>query len=103
MLYCRHKNDRTEERLLKRGKRILAIAGIVLLLAMYGAVLIFALMDSPAAKGLFMGALFCTFAVPVLLYAMGLVSRVLKDRGRAEPGGGERLQEGSAEIGRAHV
>ena len=61
--------------------RILAIAGIVLLLALYAATMIFALMDSPTAKGLFMGSLFCTFAIPILLYAMILVARTVRGRG----------------------
>ena len=38
-------------------------------------------MDSPAAKGLLMGAVFCTIAVPVLLYAMTLVAKRLRGKG----------------------
>ena len=69
---------------MKKTPRILALAGIVLLLAMYASTLIFALMDSPSAKGLFMASIFCTIAVPVLLFAMIQTARVLRGRGAEE-------------------
>ena len=64
---------------MKKAKRIAALLGVILLLAMYGSTLVFALMDSPSAKGLLMGSIYCTIAVPILLYAMTLVTRHLKD------------------------
>ena len=67
---------------MKKAKRILALIGVILLLAMYGSTLCFALMDSPKAKGLLMGSIYCTIAVPVLLYAMTLVTKHLKDKNR---------------------
>ncbi len=67
---------------MKKAKRVLAMIGVILLLAMYGSTMVFALMDDPAAKGLLMGSIFCTIAVPVLLYAMTLVARRLKDKNR---------------------
>lgn len=63
------------------ARRIVALIGIILLIGLYGSTLVFALMDSPAAKGLLMGAVFCTIAVPVLLYAMALAAKVLRGRG----------------------
>lgn len=66
---------------MKKAKRILALAGVILLLGMYGSTMVFALMKSPLAKGLLMGSVFCTIAVPVLLYAMTLIARQLKDKG----------------------
>lgn len=62
-------------------RRIIALAGIILLAGLYASTLIFALMDSPAAKGLLMGAVFCTIAVPVLLYAMTTVAKNLRGKG----------------------
>ena len=62
-------------------RRILALSGIILLLALYGSTMVFALMDSPLAKGLLMGAVFSTVAVPVLLYAILLVARNVRGRG----------------------
>lgn len=61
-------------------KRILALLGIILLLAMYGSTLVFALMDSPNARGMLMGSIYCTIVVPVFLYAVLLVAKVLKDK-----------------------
>ena len=63
------------------ARRIVALIGIILLLALYASTLVFALMDSPNAKGLLMGAIFCTIAVPVLLYAMTIVAKNLRGRG----------------------
>lgn len=63
------------------ARRIAALIGIILLLAMYGMTMVFALMGSPESKGLLMGAVFCTIAVPVLLYAMEVAARSLKGRG----------------------
>ena len=65
---------------MKKAKRILALIGVLLLLGMYGSTMVFALMKSPAAKGLLMGSIYCTIAVPVLLYAMTLITRRLKDK-----------------------
>ena len=63
------------------ARRVIALLGIILLAGLYASTLIFALMDSPAAKGLLMGAVFCTIAVPVLLYAMTLVAKRLRGKG----------------------
>ena len=54
-------------------KRILAIAAIVLLVALYLSTLIFALIDSDLAFGMFKASLLMTFVIPVLLYAMMLI------------------------------
>ena len=51
-----------------KAKRVLAIIGIILLLAMYASTMVFALMDSPNARGWLMGSIFCTIAVPVILH-----------------------------------
>lgn len=63
-------------------KRILAILGIVLLLGLYAATFIFALMKSPASTGMFKAAIYCTITVPVLLYGYSLVYKYLKDRNK---------------------
>ena len=78
-----------------RAKRIAAWIGIILLLAMYGSTMVFALMDSPLAKGLLMGSVFCTVAVPVLLYGIMLVAKNLAGTGvKKEP------EEAAAENGK---
>ena len=66
--------------MMKKTQRILALAGVVLLLALYGATMVFALSDSPASEGWFKASIFCTIAVPVVLYAYILIYRYLKNR-----------------------
>ena len=77
-----------------RHARILALIGIILLLGMYGSTMVFALMKSPAARGLLMGSVFCTIAVPVLLYAILLVAKNV--RGKALPRREENKADASA-------
>lgn len=62
---------------MKKAKRILALTGAILLVCLYAATLVFALMDSPAASGLLKAAVASTILVPVLLYAFILVARLL--------------------------
>ena len=62
---------------MKKGKRIIAGAGAILLVLMYIAALIFALIDHPSAKNLFIGSLVCTGVVPVLLYGYMLFYKVM--------------------------
>ncbi len=61
-------------------KRILALLGVILILAMYGSTMVFALMDSPNAGNMLMASIYCTIVVPVFLYAVSLVTRILKKR-----------------------
>lgn len=60
-------------------KRLLALAGAVLLFAMYACTLIFAFTDHSAAKGLLKASIACTILLPVLLYAYTLVYRNIKN------------------------
>lgn len=62
---------------MKKGKRILALTGAVVLILMYLCTLVFALIDHPAAKDLLMASIACTILVPVLLYGYLLVYRLL--------------------------
>lgn len=66
---------------MKKMKRILALVGAILLICMYMCTLIFALIDSPAASGLFKASVAATILVPVLLYAYVLVARLLDSKG----------------------
>lgn len=65
-------------------KRIFAVLGIVLLLSMYVATFVFALMKSPVSTGMFKASIYCTITVPVLLYGYSLVYKYLKDRNHRE-------------------
>lgn len=62
---------------LKRMKRILAWAGIILLAVIYLATGILGFFGSPATKGLFKACIVCTVVVPVTLYAMLMLARLL--------------------------
>lgn len=70
--------------MMKKTKRILALAGVVLLAALYLATLIFALIDSPWAYDMFKLCVGFTIVLPVLLYAYTLMYRVLKNDGESE-------------------
>lgn len=63
---------------LKRTKRILAWIGIVVLAGLYIATLVLAFLGSSMAQTLFRGAFAATILLPVLLYAMQLMYRLLK-------------------------
>ena len=65
---------------MNRLKRILALAGALLLACMYIATLVFALMDSSAASGFFRASVAATVLVPGLLYGYILVARLLGSR-----------------------
>ena len=65
---------------MKKGKRIIAGIGAVLLALMYLATLIFALIDHPATGNLFIGSLICTGVVPVLLYSYMLIYKVISNK-----------------------
>lgn len=64
---------------MKKLKQVLALTGALLLVCMYAATLIFALIDSPAASVLFKASVAATILIPVLLYAFILITRLLKD------------------------
>ena len=95
---------------MKKTRQILAIIGIVLLLSLYLACLILALIGKHQATTLFKAALGATVAVPIVLYAFLMLLKVFPpfvkneedsgkpDEGEAseeEPDAGEA--EGSAE------
>ena len=69
---------------MKKTTRILAAVAALLLFAMYGATLVFSLLDLPASEDLLMASVACTIIFPVLLYAYILVYRVLKGRGEED-------------------
>lgn len=63
---------------MKTLRRILAIIGIILLLALYGSTLVFALIGNPDSMLLFRAAVIATIIVPVLLWAYTFIYRLLK-------------------------
>ncbi len=65
---------------MQKLKRIFALIGAILLIGMYVVVLILGLTASPATNGALMAAIACTVVIPVLIYAMMLMARVLGTR-----------------------
>ncbi len=63
---------------MKTVRRILALIGIILLLALYGSTLVFALIGNPDSMLLFRAAVIATIIVPVLLWAYTFIYRLLK-------------------------
>ena len=61
-----------------RWKRLLAMVGVVFILAMYVIALISAFSHSPESKNWLMAAIFSSVIIPILLYAAQLVARVIR-------------------------
>ncbi len=71
---------------MKLLKRIAALIGAAILIGLYAATFIFAIMDSPHAENYFKASLFATVFIPVLLYGMILIYKQLKkDNSKANP------------------
>ncbi len=65
---------------MKKLTRISAIIGVILLLSIYVITLVSSFVDSPFAHSLFKASLFSTFAIPVFIYGMMLVYRLIKEK-----------------------
>ena len=62
---------------MKKMKRVLALAGAVILAGLYLIVLVLGLTASPAAQNMLMAAIACTVVIPCLIYGMMLIANVL--------------------------
>jgi len=62
---------------MNKVKRIAAILGVVLLISMYLLTLVSAVFASENAHSLFLASIFCTFVVPIMLYAYILVYKLV--------------------------
>lgn len=69
---------------MKKFKRIVCLFGAVLLAGIYVCTLIFAITDRTQAKSWVSASLYATFAVPIFLYVVLLVTRLLDRRNREE-------------------
>ncbi len=65
---------------MKLVKRILAICGIIFLVAMYASTLVFAIIGNPKTMGMFKASIFATFIIPVLIWAYTFIYKLIKDR-----------------------
>ena len=59
-------------------KRILALAGIVILVGLYLTCLLFALTDHPQKTAVLSASFYATIVIPVLLYVFLFVARLMK-------------------------
>ncbi len=62
---------------MKKGKRILALAGVILLAGLYLATLVAAIFTTPAAKDFFRISLLATIIIPLIIYIYMLVYHLL--------------------------
>ncbi len=66
---------------MKKGKRILAMAGVIILVGMYVVTLIAAVFATPSAAGLFKASLLATLVIPILIYVYLLIYRLITGKG----------------------
>ena len=64
---------------MKKIKRLLAIIGILLLVSLYVITLVLALTDDPNTMAVFRASLYCTFLIPVLIWAYTFIYKLLKN------------------------
>lgn len=69
---------------MKKTKRILAIIGAVLLVALYGSTLVFAIFDHTKSLGFLKASIACTILLPVLLYAYTLIYKLINKKDRED-------------------
>lgn len=74
-------------------KRIGAIAGIVILLGFAVAAMVFSFIDAPWARQALSASLFCAIVIPVFIYLMMLVAKVLRGRGVDDDAGKKQTKK----------
>lgn len=62
---------------MKKGKRILAMAGVICLVILYVITLVSAVFATPATKDFFMLSLVATIMIPLLVYVYMLIARLI--------------------------
>ena len=63
---------------MKKVKRILALVGVILILALYGSTLFFAIMDNSETMSMFKASVAATIIIPVLLWAYSFIFKLVK-------------------------
>ncbi|SDB07439.1 hypothetical protein [Eubacterium oxidoreducens] len=63
---------------MKKARQICALIGVILLVALYASTLVFALIDSPNSFAMLKISIYATVIIPVLIWAMGMIARLLK-------------------------
>ncbi|MCR5666595.1 MAG: hypothetical protein K6G01_07165 [Eubacterium sp.] len=65
---------------MKKARQICALIGVILLVALYASTLVFALIDSADAFAMLKISIYATVIIPVLIWAMGMIARLLKKK-----------------------
>lgn len=63
---------------MKKIKQVLAIIGVILLVALYLTTLVFAITDNSGTMDLFFASIVATILIPVLLWAYTFIYRLIK-------------------------
>lgn len=78
---------------MKKVKRMLAIIGIILLVSLYVITLVLALTDDPNTMAVFRASLYCTFLIPVLIWAYTFIYKLLKNNYGNNPSDDKKAEE----------
>lgn len=65
---------------MKKVKRVLAIAGVIVLLGLYVVTLISAICATPATKDFFLVSVIATLMIPILIYVYLLIYQLVTGR-----------------------
>lgn len=65
---------------MKKVKQVLAIIGVILLVALYLTTLVFAITDNSGTMDLFFASIVATILIPVLLWAYTFIYRLIKKK-----------------------
>ena len=63
---------------MKKAKQILAIIGVILLVALYVTTLIFAITDNTGTMSMFVASVVATVVIPVLIWVCTFIFKLLK-------------------------
>lgn len=66
------------ETFMQKGKRIIAMLGLIVLVGLYITTFVASLFHSTFSSQLFMASLYCSFIVPIMIYVYTLIYRVFK-------------------------
>lgn len=70
---------------MKKGKRILAIIGVIFLAGLYLLTLIFAITDNSNSMNFFAASVFATIVIPVLIWAYTFIYRLVTRKDDTDP------------------
>lgn len=81
---------------MNKAKRVLALAGVIILVILYIITLVSAVLATPATRDFFMASLIATIMIPILIYVYILIYRLVTGRGNDQV---EQLQESENKRG----